>query len=295
MTTVDDGDAGTPGTKGAAIELDAVTVTFRTREVDYTAVREVNISVPHGRFVSVVGPTGCGKSTLLNAVAGLLQPSQGEVRINGTPLRNLNSRAGYLFQQDALLPWKTVVDNVAFGLELSGVGKAERIDRAREWITRVGLAGFENAYPHQLSGGMRKRTAIAQTWIGDPEILLMDEPFSALDVQTRQVMENELLSLWTGSGKTVLFVTHDLDEAVSLSDEVLLLSAGPASSVVGTYPVPLARPRDLLEIRTAPEFNEIYRSIWSDLRNEVLATFDIAGRTDDSRPVSPASTAGEPS
>ncbi|WP_040699834.1 ABC transporter ATP-binding protein [Nocardia vinacea] len=251
-----------------AIELASVTVSFTNSS--YTALEDVSFGVPRGRFVSVVGPTGCGKSTVLNCVAGLREPTSGEVVIDGVALRGLNRDAGYMFQQDALLPWKTVLDNIALGLQLRGVRKRERTDLAREWIARVGLGGFEHAYPHELSGGMRKRTAVAQTWVTDPEILLMDEPFSALDVQTRQIMENELLTLWTGSGKTVLFVTHDLDEAVSLSDEVLVLSAGPASRVLGRHLVDLPRPRDLLEIRTAPRFIEIYRAIWSDLRDEVL-------------------------
>jgi NitT/TauT family transport system ATP-binding protein len=239
-----------------------VTVTFPT---GYTAIQDVSLTVGRGRFVSVVGPTGCGKSTVLNTVAGLLSPTAGQVTVD--------ENVGYMFQQDALLPWKTVLDNVAFGLQLRGAGKAERLQQAREWIVRVGLAGFEDAYPDQLSGGMRRRTAIAQTWITEPGVLLMDEPFSALDVQTRQVMENELLTLWTGTEKTVLFVTHDLDEAVSLSDEVVLLSAGPASHIVGRYPVDLPRPRDLMDIRTTPEFTEIYRAIWSDLRDEVMKTY----------------------
>ncbi|MFI9029848.1 ABC transporter ATP-binding protein [Streptomyces sp. NPDC053560] len=264
------------GDDSAAVELRGVTMTYQGAEGDYTAVREVDLTVAPGRFVSVVGPTGCGKSTVLNAVAGLREPSAGQVRVGGEPLHGLNRRAGYMFQQDALLPWKTVVQNVAFGLELSGVDKTERLARAHEWVRRVGLAGFENAYPHQLSGGMRKRTAVAQTWIGDPDILLMDEPFGALDVQTRQVMENELLALWTDSGKTVLFVTHDLEEAVSLSDEVVLLSAGPGSGVVGRYPVDLPRPRDLLDIRTTPRFTELYGAIWADLRNEVMRTYERA-------------------
>jgi NitT/TauT family transport system ATP-binding protein len=249
-------------------------VAYRERERSYTALSALNLSVSAGSFVSIVGPTGCGKSTLLNVVAGLREPSSGQVLIDGTPLRGLNHSAGYLFQQDALLPWKTVLDNVAFGLELRGVRKKERIARARDWVGRVGLAGFEDSYPHQLSGGMRKRTAIAQTWIRDPSILLMDEPFSALDVQTRQLMENELLSLWTGSGKTVLFVTHDLDEAISLSDEVVLLSAGPASSIAGHYPVGLPRPRNLLDLRKMPQFSEIYDAVWADLRNEVMTTYE---------------------
>lgn len=179
-----------------------------------------------------------------------------------------------MFQQDALLPWKSVLDNVTLGLRLRGVPKEERNQCGREWLERVGLGAFAAAYPHQLSGGMRKRVAIAQSWIVDPDFIFMDEPFSALDVQTRQLMEDELLNLWTGSNKTVLFVTHDLDEAVSLADEVVLLSAGPASRIVGTYPVDLPRPRDLMDIRTTPEFLEIYRTIWSDLRSEVMKSYE---------------------
>ena len=262
------------GGERLAVELTSLTVSYRSHERDYAAVSELDLSVASGRFVSIVGPTGCGKSTVLNVVAGLREPSSGHVLIDGEPLKGLNRTAGYMFQQDALLPWKTVLDNVAFGLELAGVGKKERTARARDWVVRVGLGGFENSYPHQLSGGMRKRTAIAQTWIGDPGILLMDEPFAALDVQTRQLMENELLSLWTGSGKTVLFVTHDLDEAISLSDEIVLLSAGPASRIAGRYPVGLPRPRNLLDIRTMPQFTEIYGAIWAGLRNEVMKTYE---------------------
>jgi NitT/TauT family transport system ATP-binding protein len=255
----------------AIVDLTEVAVTFPANDgTDYTAVAGIELTVAAGRFVAVVGPTGCGKSTLLNAIAGLVTPTAGTVRIGGEPLRGLSDRVGYLFQQDALLPWKNVLDNVAFGLELRGVGRSAREERAREWLRRVGLTGFERAYPHQLSGGMRKRVAVAQTWLVDPDILLMDEPFGSLDVQTRQIMENELLQLWTGSGKTVIFVTHDLDEAVSLSDEVVLLSAGPASHVVGRYPIDLPRPRDLMDIRTSPEFTEIYARVWADLRDEVM-------------------------
>jgi NitT/TauT family transport system ATP-binding protein len=257
------------------VALAGVSISYRAPDgSEYPAVRDVDLHVPAGRFVSVVGPTGCGKSTLLNAVAGLLAPTAGEVRIDGAPLRGLNDRAGYLFQADGLLPWKTVLDNVALGLRLRGVPAAERNERAAAWLRRVGLAGFERSYPHQLSGGMRRRTSVAQTWIVNPDILLMDEPFGALDVQTRQIMENELLGLWTGSGKTVLFVTHDLDEAIALSDEVVLLSAGPASHVLGHYPVELPRPRDLLNIRTQPAFTETYARIWSDLREEVMTSYE---------------------
>lgn len=258
-----------------AVELEGMTKRFPTATGGvYTAVRDIHLTVPRGKFVSVVGPTGCGKSTLLNAAAGLMPPTEGIVRIYGEPLQGLNKRASYMFQQDALLPWKSVLDNVTLGLRLRGVAARERDDKGREWLEKVGLGAFATAYPYQLSGGMRKRVAVAQSWIVDPDFIFMDEPFSALDVQTRQLMEDELLRLWTGSGKTVMFVTHDLDEAIGLADEVVLLSAGPASRIVGTYPVDLPRPRDLMDIRTTPQFLEIYRTIWSDLKSEVMKSYE---------------------
>jgi NitT/TauT family transport system ATP-binding protein len=179
-----------------------------------------------------------------------------------------------MFQQDALLPWKTVLENVGLGLTFQGMEPSAARSKARDWIARVGLQGFESAYPAQLSGGMRKRAAMAQCWIVDPDILLMDEPFSALDVHMRLRMESELLDLWTASPKTVLFVTHDLEEAIGLSDEVIVLSAGPASTVAGRYPVDLPRPRNLLDLRTDPRFEELHRMIWVKLREEVLRSHD---------------------
>ncbi|MGE0118350.1 MAG: ABC transporter ATP-binding protein [Dongiaceae bacterium] len=256
------------------IALDGVTISFALPDRDYVAVRDINMSVKTGSFLTIIGPTGCGKTTILNAIAGLLRPASGNVQIGAAPLRGLNTRASYMFQRDSLLPWKTVLDNVALGLMCRGVGRQERTERAREWIARVGLVGFEDAYPSQLSGGMRKRASLAQVWIVEPDILLMDEPFAALDVQTRQLMENELLDLWSGSGTTVLFVTHDLDEAVALSDEVLLLSAGPASRIVGQYPIEIPRPRNLLDIRSTAAFSERHKTIWSDLRKEVMITYE---------------------
>jgi NitT/TauT family transport system ATP-binding protein len=221
----------------------------------------------------VVGPSGCGKSTLLNLAAGLIQPTTGAIRIFDQPLTGLNRRAGYMFQQDALLPWKTVLGNVTLGLRFRGVDGRAAESQARDWVVRVGLEHFVDAYPAQLSGGMRKRVAMAQSWIVDPAILLMDEPFSALDVHTRHRMEGELLALWTASPKTILFVTHDLEEALALSDEVIVLSAGPASRVVSRHTVDLARPRDLIDIRTDARFGELYRKIWAELRQEVLASY----------------------
>ena len=240
----------------------------------YRALEDVSLSIPAGAFVAIVGPSGCGKSTLLNIAAGLLPPSAGSVRVDGTALAGLNRQATYMFQQDALLPWKTVRDNVALGLTLAGSPKTDAHARANQWLERVGLGEFASHYPSQLSGGMRKRVTMAQNWVLNRSQMLMDEPFSALDVHTRQLMESELLSLWDASGdaarRTVVFVTHDLEEAIALADEVVVLSAGPASRIVATHPVPLARPRDLLELRTSAAFVDIYRAIWSVLREEVV-------------------------
>ncbi|MCC6365283.1 MAG: ABC transporter ATP-binding protein [Bryobacterales bacterium] len=255
---------------GTAICLKDVTKSFP----GYTAVRGISLEVRAGSFLSVVGPSGCGKSTLLNVAAGLTQPSEGAVEIFGKPLAGINRSAAYMFQQDALLPWKTVRGNILLGPELRGADPAQAAQSAGEWIRRTGLDGFADHYPHQLSGGMRKRVAMAQTWIVDPDIVLMDEPFGALDVHTRLRMEGEILNLWAGSRKTVMFVTHDLEEAIALSDEVAVLSAGPSSRLVGVYQVSLERPRNLIDIKTDPRFVEIYRSIWSSLREEVLKSYE---------------------
>ena len=222
-----------------------------------------------GEFVAVVGPTGCGKSTLLNVAAGLLAPTGGSATVFGEKLRDINARAGYLFQNDALMPWRTALQNVTVGLEFRGIAAKEARSRAADWLRRVGLAAHGHKYPHELSGGMRKRVALAQTLILDPKILLMDEPFSALDVQTRSLMENELLNLWAQDRKSVVFVTHDLEEAISLSDRVVVMSAGPASRLIGEFAIDLPRPRDVSEIRLTPRFVELHRLIWQALRDEV--------------------------
>jgi len=258
----------------AALALDNVTVTFVSPGgVRYTAIRETTLRVAPGEFVSVVGPTGCGKSTLLNVAVGLLAPSGGEVRVFGEALRSLNRKAGYLFQSDVLMPWRTARTNVAAGLEFRGVEKKEAGARATQWLQRVGLAGFGDCYPHQLSGGMRKRVALAQTLILDPPIILMDEPFSALDIQTRQLMENQLLELWSANRKSVLFITHDLEEAISLSDRVIVLAAGPASRPIGEFAIDLPRPRDVAEIRLTARFIELHGLIWRAMKDEVLKSY----------------------
>ena len=257
---------------GAAVDFDRITVTFAPRAgaASYTAVKDVTLAIGEGEFVSVVGPTGCGKSTLLNIVAGLLKPSSGQLRVFGDVLAGINRRAGYMFQAEALMPWRTALGNVTAGLEFRGVAQAEAKRRGRDWLARVGLAGFEDRYPHQLSGGMRKRTALAQMLILDPQILLMDEPFSALDIQTRQLMENELLELWSVNRRSVIFITHDLEEAISLSDRVVVLSAGPATRPIGEYAIDLPRPRDVAEIRLTPRFIELHDRIWHSMKDEVL-------------------------
>lgn len=256
-----------------ALRLDGVACTFANRgdaSQRYTAVQDVTLAVGDGEFLAVVGPTGCGKSTLLNVAAGLLAPSVGVVSVFGAPLMGLNTRAGYMFQAESLMPWRTAQQNVMAGLEFRGVPPNEARRVADDWLKRVGLGGFGNRYPHQLSGGMRKRTSLAQTLALDPDIILMDEPFSALDVQTRQLMENEVLALWSAKKKAVLFITHDLDEAIAMSDCVVVMSAGPASRPIGAFQVDLVRPRDVAEIKTNPRFVELHAAIWDVLRDEVL-------------------------
>ncbi len=263
-----------------ALVLADITCRFAARDdasKAYTAVADATLNVARGEFVSVVGPTGCGKSTLLNVAAGLLEPSSGTVEVFGERLlatQGVNRRAGYMFQADALMPWRTGIDNVIVGLEFRGVPRAEAVGQGEAWLRRVGLAGFGDRYPHQMSGGMRKRLALAQTLILSPDILLMDEPFSALDVQTRQLMENELLALWAEDRKSVLFITHDLEEAIALSDRVVVLSAGPATRPIGDFKVDLPRPRDVQEIRMTPAFLDLHREIWAAMKEEVLKAYE---------------------
>ena len=252
-----------------AIEITSVTRRFLTPEGKFnTAMRDFSLTVDRGEFVCVVGPTGCGKSTTLNLVTGLIRPSAGQVRVMGKSVVEIDRRVGFVFQSDALFPWRSVLANVAAGPCYRGVPKAEAYERAHRWIERVGLAAYESLYPHQLSGGMRKRVALAQTFINEPEILLLDEPFSALDVQTRTVMQDELLELWSGTQASVVFVTHDLEEAVALADQVVVLTASPAT-VKKVHRIDLPRPRVMSEIRYEPRFVEIARRIWEDLREEV--------------------------
>jgi NitT/TauT family transport system ATP-binding protein len=269
------------GSDGAAIELRGATKRFRSSGGVHTAVRDLDLTVNSGEFVAVVGPTGCGKSTTLSLVSGLEPTSAGEVLVHGRPVDGIPDGVGYMFQNDAVLPWRSVLDNVATGPRYRGASRRAAREKARDWVDRVGLGGFESYYPHQLSGGMRKRVALAQTLVNEPSILLMDEPFSSLDVQTRGLMQDELLRLWSGGterGAAVVFVTHDLEEAVALGDRVVVMTAGPAT-VKASFDVPLERPRDAEEIRLTPEFLAIYREVWESLREEVQITRErSAGR-----------------
>jgi NitT/TauT family transport system ATP-binding protein len=259
----------------AAVTLWDVSVAFRLAGGGtFTAVEGATLNVADGEFVAIVGPTGCGKSTLLNVTAGLLAPAAGRAEIFGAPLPGLNRQAGYLFQADSLFPWKTALENVAIGLETAGVPQTEARARARDWLKRVGLGAFADRYPHMLSGGQRKRVGLAQVLIRDPKILLMDEPFGPLDAQTRQIMGNLLLDLWNADRKAVLFVTHDLEEAIALSDRVVIMSAGPASRIIGDWTVGLSRPRDITEIKLDPAFHALHREIWQSLKAEVIKGYE---------------------
>jgi NitT/TauT family transport system ATP-binding protein len=237
------------------------------------ALDGINLKIMDGEFVSIVGPSGCGKSTLLGLVAGLLPASEGRITIDGRPVDGVNPRLGYVFQRDALLPWKTVAQNVGLALLFRGLAPGLARARVAEWIGRIGLTGFERYHPYQLSGGMRKRVALAMTMVYEPEIILMDEPFGALDVQTRNLMENDLLEIWAQRRRTVVFVTHDLEEAIALSDRVVVMTASPGR-VKAVYRIDLPRPRSVTEIRFHPDFGRLYETIWKDLKDEVRLGYE---------------------
>jgi NitT/TauT family transport system ATP-binding protein len=261
------------GDSAPSVELSGVTKRFGTPDGDvFTALADVDMTVDRGQFCAVVGPSGCGKSTTLTLVSGLERPSDGTVAVHGRPVDGIGSDVGFVFQADALLPWKTVLDNVAAGPIFRGVGKREAHERARDWLRRVGLSQFAQHHPHQLSGGMRKRVSLAQSLINEPAILMMDEPFSALDVQTRSIMSNELLTLWEQSRPAVIFVTHDLEEAIALADRVVVMTAAPGT-VKQVYEIDLPRPRKVPEIRFDPRFVAIYEEIWNTLRDEVQRAY----------------------
>ena len=259
-------DAKTP----SAVELKNVARRFVTPTGEIlSALEDFDLSIAPGEFFAIVGPTGCGKSTTLGLIAGLAKPQAGEVTLFDAPVDGVDRRVGFVFQQDAVFPWRNVLGNVMAGPLFRGVPKARAEEMARDWINRVGLTGFEDHHPHQLSGGMRKRVALAQTFINNPQVLLMDEPFSSLDVQTRELMQEELLQLWAQAKSAVLFVTHDLDEAILLADRVAVLTTRPAR-VKSVHTIDLPRPRDVAKLRYDERFIAIARNISDDLREEVL-------------------------
>src|SRR5258706_2542665 len=261
-----------------AVALSQVSVSFRLAAGGaYPAVERASLSVADGEFVAIVGPTGCGKSTLLNVAAGLVSPSSGRTDIFGAPLAGLNRQAGYLFQADALFPWKPALENVAIGLETAGVARALARERARSWLRRVGLAEFGARYPHMLSGGQRKRVGLVQVLIRDPKILLMDEPFGPLDAQTRQIMGNLLLELWNADRKAVLFVTHDLEEAIALADRVVIMSAGPSARIIGDWRGALPPAAEILGAGVGREFCSLTPSVWMGVEGEVLRGYAQTG------------------
>jgi len=228
---------------------------------------DVSFAVADLEFVAIVGPSGCGKSTFLRIVDGLIEPDSGEVRINGEPIQGAGHGRGMVFQSFDLFPWRTALGNVEFGLEMANISQRERRERARRWIERVGLVGFEHAYPHQLSGGMQQRVGIARALAIEPEVLLMDEPFGALDVQTRDLLQDELLAIWQNERKTVLFVTHSIEEAIYLADRVLIFTPRPAR-IDRVLHVPFARPRSE-EVKASPAFVELRSEIWRSLKHGV--------------------------
>ena len=251
-----------------AIRLQGVGKTYFAGESQVRALENVSLEVRDDSFVSLIGPSGCGKSTILKLLAGLTRPSAGVIEFWGRLIQGVNKQIGYVTQDHNLYPWLTLRENVEFPLLARGVATEDRQRRAGEFIRLVGLSGFENAYPNELSGGMQKRGSIVRTLIYDPEVILMDEPFGPLDAQTRLVMQQELLDLWARKRKTILFVTHDLTEAITLSDQVVVMTRRPGQ-IKGIFDIPLARPRDVFTIHESSEFHEIYRTIWHAFRDEI--------------------------
>jgi NitT/TauT family transport system ATP-binding protein len=283
-TSVDDGRIAAAAAGAAKIELSGVTKRFVTPSGSvFTAIRNVDLVIEPGQFCAIVGPTGCGKSTSLSLVSGLDRPSAGSVRVGRQVVDGIETGMSFMFQADALLPWKTVLGNVAMGPRFQGMPKKEAQTEAREWLRRVGLTGFEDHHPHQLSGGMRKRTSLAAALINKPSILLMDEPFGALDVQTKAIMSNELLGLWEQTRPTVIFITHDLEEAVALADKVVVMTANPGT-IKGVFEIDLPRPRGAVqEIRFDPRFLELHHQIWESLREEVQRAYERTANAPDNQ------------
>ena len=253
----------------AKVSVRKLSKTYQGRnETDITVFKEINLDIQPEEFICIVGPSGCGKTTFIKILDGLIRSTSGEVYINGTEVSEPGFDRAFVFQADSLYPWRTVLDNTAFGLEIKGVERRQRHPRARELIKRVGLVGFESHYPHELSGGMRQRVNLARALAVDPEIILMDEPFAALDAQTREVMQQELLKLWSSSKKTVIFITHQIDEAVFLADRVIVFSARPAT-IKADIRIDIVRPRKL-EVKRLPQFLSYVGQVWNLIESDVL-------------------------
>ena len=263
---------GYPATQ-AKLELKDISMVFSRRGQRFQALRDVSIQVAAGQFISIVGASGCGKTTLLRIVDGLTTPTRGQVWVDGQAVARPGPDRGFVFQQDALFPWRTVLDNVIFGLEVQGKPKREARERADVLVRLVGLSGFEQHFPHELSGGMRQRANLARALTIDPDVLLMDEPFASLDAQTREIMQSELLRIWRSNRKTVLFVTHQIDEAVYLSDRVVVMTSRPGQ-VKAVLDVDLPRPRDL-SVKRTPRFLELVDDIWRMIEEEVKAALHM--------------------
>ena len=250
------------------LTIEGVSKDYRARGKQVVALDSIDLDVAEGEFVTIVGPSGCGKSTLLNLIVGLLRSSSGRITFRGERIDGICTKIGYVTQKDNLLPWRTLVENVEIALEIRGIGADERRKQARDYIERVGLHGFDDHYPHELSGGMRQRANIIRTLIYDPELILMDEPFGPLDAQTRIVLQDQLLNLWSASKKTIIFITHDLVEAITLADRVVLMSSRPGK-IKSIENVAIPRPRDVFKIHESEQFRAVYERLWQQLRPEV--------------------------
>jgi NitT/TauT family transport system ATP-binding protein len=250
------------------LSLKNISKRFFARDRVIRAIEGISLDIASGEFVTMVGPSGCGKSTILNIVSGLMLPTEGAVEVEGRPVQGVTREVGYVTQQHNLMPWRTLIDNVSFPLQVAGAAKSERYDRAAVLIKMVGLAGFEKSYPHELSGGMRQRANIIRTLIYSPKVMLMDEPFGPLDAQTRVILQDQLLDIWSRTGVTIIFITHDLHEAIGLGDRVVLLSARPGR-IIRIDDVVMPRPRDVFRMHDSRDFRTLYDAIWAELETQV--------------------------
>jgi len=250
------------------LSVEGVSKEYHSRGKRVLALESVDLNITEGEFVTIVGPSGCGKSTLLNLIVGLMRSTSGRITFHGEPIDGICTKIGYVTQKDNLLPWRTLVENVEIALEIRGVENNARRNAAHDYIDRVGLSGFEEHYPHELSGGMRQRANIIRTLIYDPELILMDEPFGPLDAQTRIVLQDQLLKLWSASNKTIIFITHDLIEAITLADRVVLMSSRPGR-IKSIESVLIPRPRDVFKIHESEQFRAVHERLWQQLRPEV--------------------------